>query len=300
MSLPGTTPIWAGSSRLRGIAADAGRKIVELVKRGPSPRTVLTESALRNAARVVLAVGGAATSVLHLGNLARELGYDLDMHEVFDAAGGRIRQTFRVAPAGSESMESFEQIGGTLGAMRLIRSELDLGATTIAGQLGDVLDQVAEQHAGPDAGTALGEELPGLIVIRGSLAPLGAMVRPGTTSMRKFRGPAIVLKGPEEALGALRHGHLSPGSAIILREGIDDFACLAAGAGLTETCALLTPGGFSGLSRGLVVGFMRSGGAPDHPMAGVTDGDEIIIDLDARRLDVVSAQDQGGDHASAI
>ncbi|WP_269498982.1 dihydroxy-acid dehydratase domain-containing protein [Castellaniella sp. S9] len=287
LALPGTSPIWAGSERLRQIAGEAGRHILGLIEKGPRPAEILTESALRNAAAVVLASGGAATAVHHLQALADQLGFSMDMHAVFDELGDHVKQSRFISPAGPGAMEDLESSGGTLAIMKSIEAHLQRDAMTISGPLSDVLHGFSPSADAPLPVDDADAALPGLVVLHGSLAPEGAVVRPGIAQagMGIFEGPATVFQNPQALFDSMSSGRLASGSVAVVLGSIDDMACLVTGAGLGEDVAIVSNGGFSGLSRGLVVGFMKSAQTSDHPIFQVRDGDRIRIDVANRSLD---------------
>lgn len=282
LALPGNAPIWAGSSRLRSFAAEAGEAIVGLVKTDRRPSSILTTAAFRNALAVLLVSGGAATAVHHLQALGEACRLGASVYDMVEDLGRDFRQACFISPSGDGSMEELEAMGGVRALMKSLEGALDLDAMTISGPLSAVL--AAAEGAGAPVLEPSGR--PGLVMVRGNLAPGGALVRPGVRpgGVRKFEGAAVVVRSPTDAQEAVRQGRVPPGSVLVMIGGIDDTACITTGAGLGDEIALVSDGGYSGLSRGLVVGFMPGGEKPDHPIHSVRDGDRIVIDVDARSI----------------
>ncbi|MGE4481586.1 dihydroxy-acid dehydratase [Acidocella sp.] len=279
LALPGNAPIWAGSVRLRDFAAKAGEAIVGLVERDLRPSFILTEAAFHNALAVLLVSGGAATAVHHLQALGEACRLGVDVYAMVERLGKSFHQACFISPSGGGNMEELEAMGGVRALMKTLEGRLSLDAVTINGPLRAVL-AAAE---GADAYIPESSTTAGLVLVRGNLAPGGALVRPGVSvnGARAFEGAAVVVQNPSEAQEAVRQGRVPPGSVLVMIGGIDDTACITTGAALGDKIALVSNGGYSGLSRGLVVGFMPRGDEPGHPIHAVRDGDRIRIDVDA-------------------
>ena len=289
LALPGGAPIRGDSEVLREQAERIGRRIVALVEQGITAGRLITREAIENALMVLLALGGATTCVGHLAALAEPAGIELDVLRWIETEGDRIPRLCAVMPNGADGLDDLVAAGGALALMKRLEDQLNPEVVNVAGVflptlLRDAVVADSEVIRSLDAPAA---EKPGLIVLRGGLAPAGALARPGIVpeALRRFGGPARRLADAEAAFAALADGTIRSGEVLVLGQGIDDFACALAGAGLTDSVAVVSEGGFSGLSKGLCVGHVRPGIADGGPLGDVADGDPIRIDLDAHRID---------------
>ncbi|MXU65035.1 dihydroxy-acid dehydratase [Rhodobacteraceae bacterium KN286] len=300
MTVPGNAPIRAGSDRLADYARKAGTRIVQMVDEGLTARKVLTPAAFHNAVTVAIALGCSVNVVRHLIASAIEAEADFDVLAAFDRLGRDLPQITQVRPNGPTRIEELDAAGGCRGAMVQLRDRLDLAAMTASGQrLGDVLDAAPA----PDATVIrpLADPFrpdPGLLVLKGSLAPDGAIVKlsavPG--AVRRFSGPARVFEDESEAIAGLGDGSISKGDVIVLRmlgpKGgpgtvfAASFMAALVGAGLGADVAVVTDGELSGLNSGITVGQVMPEAAEGGPLAVVRDGDTITIDMEARSLDL--------------
>ena len=294
MALLGSAPIAGASPRLRDLARAAALATVEVARGGITPRKLLSAEAIADAVKFVLAVGGAPSSVVFLQLLADELGLPMSIRGLVAELGSTVPQLCFIAPCGTNPVEMLERAGGAAQVLKRLGPLLNLERPTIAGTtMGEALAVIPQQH---DAGVFVDRDRgpdaePGLILVFGNLAPYGAVVRPATVpfAMRTFAGAAQIFANATGAFEALGKGEIKPGSAVVIRgSGIDDFACAIAGTHLFDKVALISDGGFSGLSRGLCVGYVRPSFVENGPIASLEDGDEIAIDLAARRIDVSS------------
>jgi dihydroxy-acid dehydratase len=300
MTLPGTTPIRAGSQKLFAAARQAGSRILELVAEDLKPRKILTPGALRNAVRVAIAIGASVNVVRHLAAIATEAELDVDVVHWFEELGCDIPQLTQIKPNGPDRIEDLEAAGGTQALQVRLRERLDLDALTITGRkLGAVLDQpigIDEKVVRPIERPFRAE--PGLVILRGNLAPDGAIMKTSAVpgALRHFEGPARVFEDEDAALQELAKGRIRAGDVVVLRmmgpvggPGTV-FACslMAAlvGAGLGDQVAVVTDGELSGLNRGITVGQVMPEAACGGPLAIVRDGERIHIDVAARRIDL--------------
>lgn len=293
MTLPGNAPVRAGSERMFDFARAAGGRIVDMVTGDLRPRDVLTPAAFANAVEVDLAVGGSVNSVRHLAAVATEAELDLDLTKLFEERAADASLICAVRPNGPRSMDDFEAAGGVRGVMKQLTRRLDTDAMTASGV---TVDAILEEAPLPD------EEIirpldnpfkkePGLKIIRGSLAPHGAIVKLAAVpeDRYEFRGPVRVYEGEDEAIDGLRKGEIHEGDAVVLR-GFGPrggpgtvfaagFAAALNGAGFSGSVAVLTDGELSGLNRGLIVGQIMPEAADGGPLALVEEEDEVSIDL---------------------
>ncbi len=301
LALPGNGTFLATSAKRVRLAKLAGRKIVELVKKGIRPRRIATSAAFRNAITVEMALGASTNTVLHLPAIAREAAVKFEL-DLFDKISRKTPNLCRLSPAGEHRLEDLDRAGGIPAVMaRLAEGRLiDLNVLTVTGRrLRDNLrgarvsdDSVIRPLEAPYSPTG------GLAILRGNLAPDGAVIKVSALppSLRKHTGPARVFDREEDAMDAIIQRRIRPGDVIILRyegpkggpgmrEGLSPTAALA-GVGLVDSVVLLTDGRFSGGTRGAAVGHISPEAAEGGPLAVAKNGDRITLDVDARRLDV--------------
>jgi dihydroxy-acid dehydratase len=299
MSLPDSAPIRAGSERMWELAERAGRRIVELVLEDVRPRDIMTAQAFENAVAVDLAVSGSVNSARHLQAIAVETGLDVNIYSLIETLGRTVPQLCAVRPNGPHSVGQLDDAGGTQGLLRQLRKHLHVDAMTVTGRtVGELADQAVVHDA--DIIRPLSDPVsarPGLILIRGSLAPDGAIVKLAAVpeGRREFRGRARVFETEGDAIAAMGASTISEGDVIVLR-GMGplggpgtvfaaSFVAALNGAGLASQVAVVTDGELSGLNRGLTIGQVMPEAAEGGPLALVAEGDEIEIDLDRQVVD---------------
>ena len=301
MALPGSTPVRANSPRMWDVVEEAGRRIVELVREDVKPRQILKPEAFANAVMVMLAVGASINVVKHLQAVAKEARCPVDIYELFAQYEEKVPLLVAVRPNGEHRIEDLEEAGGTLAVLKRLEPLLAAGVPTVAGRtLQEILrdvrvlrDEVVRPLDRPwrKRGT--------IVILKGSLAPQGAIVRLGSAQdgSIRFSGPAKVYGSQEQALEGLRRGEVRPGQVVVIRgmgpRGrpgmgmVSAFAFALDRAGLSGRVAMVSDGQVSGLlNRGLVVAEVCPEAAEGGPLAWVEDGDRIVIDLEARRVDL--------------
>ena len=301
MALPGSTPALAGGPRMWRAVADAGRRIVELVEADVRPRAILTPGAFRNAVTAMLAVSGSVNTLKHLQAVAIEAGCDTDVYALFERLAPRVPLLAAVKPNGERGIEEFEAAGGALGLLRQLGPMLDTGQPTVAGQtLGQAIDAGGAVDA--DVIAPLERPLarhPGIVVLRGSLAPDGAVAKRTVADdgPHRFRGPARVFGSRDEGLAAIRAGRVAAGQVLVLTglglRGAPGMGFTSAfvfaldGAGLSGQVAVITDGQLSGLvNDGISVAEVSPEGAVGGPIGLVRDGDVIGVDLAERTIEL--------------
>ena len=301
MSLPGTTPVRANSTPMWEAVERASARIVDMIAEDLRPRDILTPEAFANAVMTVLAVSGSINAVKHLQAVAAEAECDVDVYGLFERLAGQVPLLAAVRPNGETPIEAFEDAGGGRAVMKQLERLLHTGALTLTGRtvgqnLADVT--VADEETIRPPERALGRR-PTIVLIRGSLAPGGGIVKLAVAEDRalEFTGPALVFDSPDDALAAVARGEVTGGEVVVLRGqgptgspgmGMASRLVFALdGAGLTGQVAVVTDGQLSGLvNKGIVVGEVSPEAAAGGPLALVRDGDPIRIDVLARTADL--------------
>ena len=293
-SVPATDPKKADIGRA------AGERVMDLVRRKVRPRDVITRTALENAIASVATTGGSTNAVLHLIAIAREAGLELELAD-FDRISSRTALMVDLKPSGRFVATDLHNAGGSaLVARRLIEAKLvDGSAPTVTGRTLAEEAAGAVETRGQEVVRPLGQELKksgGLVILQGSLAPEGAVMKVSGTERLQHRGPARVFDSEEAAFEAVQHQTIKPGDVVVIRyegpsggPGMREMLAVTGaivGAGLGESVALITDGRFSGATRGFCVGHMAPEAARGGPIAAVRDGDTILIDVASRRLDL--------------
>ncbi len=283
-----------------GVARAAGALVVDLVKRGVTPRQILTPAAFENAIASVAATGGSTNAVPHLLAIAREAGVTLDL-ALFDRISASVPWLADLKPAGRFVATDLHRAGGTaLVARRLAdHGVLKTDAMTVTGRTIGEEAATASETAGQQVVRALASPLSptgGLVILRGSLAPEGCVVKVAGHTRHSHRGPARVFDGEEAAFAAVQTGRIAAGDVIVIRyegprggPGMREMLGVTGaivGAGLGESVALVTDGRFSGATHGFMVGHVAPEAAAGGPIAVVRDGDIVSIDIEARRIDL--------------
>jgi dihydroxy-acid dehydratase len=278
---------------------EAGVLVMDLLRRGVRPRDLLTRDAFENAIAAATGTGGSTNSVLHLLALAREAGVPLTIDD-FDAISRRTPIIADLRPSGTYVALDVDRAGGiALIAKRMVEANLvHAGAQTVTGKtLGEASATATETPGQRVIATA---DRPfkatgGLVILRGNLAPEGAVVKIAGHERSHHTGPARVFDREEDAMAAIESGRIVAGDVVVIRyegpkggPGMREMLGVTSaivGAGLGETVALVTDGRFSGGTRGLMLGHVAPEAAVGGPLAMLRDGDVIAIDIDARRLD---------------
>ncbi len=303
MSLAGSAFIPAFyNERLRS-ALQSGEKIVELVKRGITARQIMTMDAIRNAIRILMAVGGSTNAVIHTCALAWELGIDpaLIMDE-FEHISNEIPHIAKISPASVVyDSEDLYKAGGIPEVMKIIKDSLALDVMTVTGQtLGANLEHYKNCYApNPEIIRPLDNPhstLGGLAIMRGNLAPDTGVAKPAAIAeeARHFTGTAICFDSEEECTEAIRQRRIKAGHVVIIRyegpkggPGMREMyqpLKMLYGQGLNKTTAVVTDGRFSGTNNGCFVGHVSPEAAAGGPIALVRDGDQITIDVYKKEL----------------
>jgi dihydroxy-acid dehydratase len=281
-------------------AFNAGKLVVELLRRDLRPSQILTRKAIENAIASVAATGGSTNAVLHLLAIAHEAGVELTIDD-FDRISARTPLIADLKPGGRFVANDLYKAGGIqLVAKRLIDAGLVHGDTlTVTGKTFAEAAQIAQEIPGQEVVRPLSNPLKptgGLVILRGNLAPEGCVVKVAGHERMIHRGPARVFDREEDAFQAVQKGQIKPNDVLVIRyegpkggPGMREMLGVTAalvGAGLGDSVALLTDGRFSGATHGLMAGHVAPEAAHGGPIAAVRDGDTIVFDIKARRLDL--------------
>jgi dihydroxy-acid dehydratase len=279
---------------------EAGRAAVEALLAGRRPAATLGRRSFENAIAGVAGTGGSTNAVLHLTAMAAELGLRLRLED-FDRISRRTPIVTDLMPGGTHAAPELDEAGGTrLVARRLLEARRFHGKEPAADGR-PWLEHAAEATEKPGQTVVSPPGRPfkatgGLVVLRGNLAPDGAVVKMAGHERARHVGPARVFEREEEAFAAVQGGRVRPGDVVVIRHegpqggpGMREMLGVTAalvGQGLGETVALVTDGRFSGATRGLMVGHVAPEAAVGGPLAALRDGDVVEIDADRGRLSV--------------
>lgn len=302
MSLPGSAAPPATDRRRDGFARRSGQAVIELIRRGITTSDILTHEAFENAIAVVMAFGGSTNAVLHLLAIAHEAGVALSLDD-FARVGRRVPHLADVKPFGRHVMTDIDRVGGVPVLMKALLDAgllhgdcLTVTGRTVAENLADIAPpdpdgKVVRALSAPIHPTG------GITVLRGSLAPGGAVVKSAGFESDVFEGTARVFDRERAAMDALEDGTISAGDVVVIRyegpkggPGMREMLAITAaikGAGLGKDVLLLTDGRFSGGTTGLCVGHVAPEAVDGGPIAFVRDGDRIRLDVGAGTLDLL-------------
>jgi dihydroxy-acid dehydratase len=298
----------------RGAWADAvGSAVMRLVREGPRPRQIVTRKALENAAAIVAATGGSTNAALHLPSLANEAGIRFDLFDI-DEVFRRTPLIADLKPGGQFLASDVHNIGGVPVILKALLDGgflhgdcLTVTGKTMAENLAGVLvpenQQVVRPVSQPLSPTG------GLVALRGSLAPDGAIVKVAGCKLRAFSGPALVFESEEECMAAVMAKRYTPGDVLVIRNegpaggpGMREMLSTTSaiyGQGMGEMVALVTDGRFSGATRGLCVGHVGPEASLGGPIGLLRDGDVITIDADAGTIDVALSEEELAERRAA-
>jgi dihydroxy-acid dehydratase len=290
-SITATDPAKAEAGRA------AGRLVLDVIARDLRPSTIVTRAALENAIVGVAGTGGSTNSVLHLLAIAHEAGIELTLED-FDRLSASTPVVTNLTPGGRYVAGDLHRVGGTGAVIKQLRGHLHLDAPTVDGSSLAAHAAAAPDPDGEVLATVERPFKPGgaLRVLRGNLAPDGAVTKVAGHERPVHRGPARVFDSEATCKAAVYDGLVQPGDVVVLRyegpagaPGMPEMLSITSaivGRGLGESVALVTDGRFSGATRGLMVGHAAPEAARGGPIAIVRDGDVVTIDVAARTLDV--------------
>jgi dihydroxy-acid dehydratase len=293
-SVPATDPAKAEVGR------ETGRLVVALLKSGRTPKDIITRKSIENAIAAVLTSGGSTNAVLHLLAIARESGIPLEIDD-FDRMSRSVPTLADLKPGGRFVATDLHRAGG----IRLVAQRLQQAGLlheqqpTVTGRTIGEEAAAATETAGQEVVRPLDRPIKstgGLAILKGNLAPDGAVVKVAGSSLQHHRGPARVFEGEQPALDAVLHNQIKAGDVVVIRgegpkggPGMPEMLAVTAaivGAGLGESVVMLTDGRFSGATRGLMAGHVAPEALAGGPIGALRDGDTIVFDIPNRRIDV--------------
>ncbi|MCK4267275.1 MAG: dihydroxy-acid dehydratase, partial [Actinomycetia bacterium] len=298
LALPGNGTIPAVNAARIRLAKEAGKLAVKLIADDLTPSKIVGAGSLKNALAVDMAIGGSTNTMLHLPAIVNELDLDFSL-EMVDAISAKTPNLCRISPAGTDHLEDLNEAGGIPAVMKELdkKNLIDKEARTVLGNVGDIIksarnrnEKVIRSIDNPHQATG------GLAVLRGNLAPDGAIVKQSAVrkEMLTHTGPARVFDTEEDAAQAIMTGGAKSGDVIIVRyegpkggPGMREMLTLTstlAGMGLDAKVALITDGRFSGGTRGAAIGHVSPEAMEGGPIAYIQDGDIIEIDILSRKL----------------
>lgn len=302
MSLPGSASAPAVDSRRDDDAIDAGEAVVNLIAKGITTRDIMTRKAFENAIAVVMALGGSTNAVLHLLAIAREAQVPLSIDD-FNVIADRTPHLADVKPFGRYVMNDIDRIGGIPVVLKAL---LDIGVLhgdtmTVTGKtMAENLAAIAPLDPDGQIIAPISKplhETGGLIILKGSLAPDGSVIKAASIEKPVFEGVARVFDDERDAMDALNAGTIVKGDVVVIRyegpkggPGMREMLAVTAaikGAGLGKDVMLITDGRFSGATAGFCIGHVAPEATDGGPIAFVRDGDRIKLDMVKRTLDLL-------------
>ncbi len=286
------------------VAFEAGKLVMELLKKDIRPRQIITRRSIENAIAAVATTGGSTNAVLHLLAVAREMGVRLTIDD-FDKINRKVPLLADLKPGGRFTAADLFAAGGTtLVAKRLIDAKiLHPDQITVTGRTIGEETKSAQETSGQQVLRPLSNPIKptgGLVILKGNLAPEGCVVKVAGHSIMHFRGPAKVYDREEDAFAAVKSGQIKAGDVVVIRyegpsggPGMREMLGVTAaivGAGLGDSVALLTDGRFSGATHGLMAGHVSPEAVKGGPIGAVKNGDMITFDIAKRKLDVELSQ----------
>jgi len=300
ISPAGSSAVPATDPRREEVAREAGRLAMRMLRDGRRPSQVLTRPAFLNAIAAVMATGGSTNAVLHLLATAHEAGVELSLDD-FDRVSAKTPLLADMRPWGRFTAPDMGKAGGVMLVLQRLLGAgvIDGTAMTVTGRtLGDEA-KAAKEQPGQQVVAPLAKPIAptgGMVIVTGSLAPEGAVLKVAGEGMPAHRGPARVYEREEDAFAAITEGKIEAGDTIVIRHegpkggpGMREMLVVTGalqGAGLGKSVALVTDGRFSGATHGIMVAHVAPEAAVGGPIGLVREGDVIRIDATARVLDL--------------
>ncbi len=307
LGLPGNGTIPAVEAARIRLAKLAGMKVMELVEKNITPRQIADQTAFRNAIAVDMALGCSTNTVLHVPAIAREAGIKIDL-DLFDQISSKTPHICSLSPGGPNHLEDLHSAGGVQAVLKEL-ADADLVDTSVMTVTGDTLDNNLKAVSVLDYSIIRPVTEPhsprgGIAILRGNLAPDGAVVKQAAVAenMLVNKGKARVYDSEEDAIEAILGGRIRSGDIVVIRyegpkggpgmrEMLNPTSALA-GMGLDKSVALITDGRFSGGTRGAAIGHVSPEAAHCGPIALIQEGDEILIDMNNKKLDLLVPEEE--------
>ena len=296
----GTATVGATDPRKDDVGVEAGKLVMDVLKRGVRPRDIITREAIENAIICAASTGGSTNIVLHALAIAAEAGVELDIDD-FNRISDATPLIGDMRPGGRYVALDMDRAGGTpLLAKRLLEGgKLHGDAMTVTGKTIAEIAATAQETPGQDVILPIEKALKptgGLVILKGSLAPNGCVIKVAGHERLFHRGPARVFEREEDAMQAVLRHEIKDNDVVVIRNegpvggpGMREMLLVTAalvGEGLGETVALLTDGRFSGATRGLMAGHVAPEAAVGGPIGAVEEGDMIVFDIENRQLNL--------------
>ncbi|WP_374720672.1 dihydroxy-acid dehydratase [Peribacillus tepidiphilus] len=307
MSLPGSSSNPAETEEKLQDCYKSGAAVYNLLEKGIYPRDILTKKAFENAITVVMALGGSTNAILHLMAIAHAAEVDLSLDD-FDRIQKKVPHIADLKPSGKYVMQDLHEAGGVPAVMKLLLKEgllhgdcLTVTGKTLAENLAEMPDLVEGQKVIFPVSQPLKEQGP-LVILKGNLAPEGAVAKVSGLKVKSMTGPAKVFDDEPSATEAILNGNIQAGDVLVIRyegpkggPGMPEMLSISAmlvGKGLGESVALLTDGRFSGGTHGLVIGHIAPEAQVGGPIALIQNGDLITVDSEKQELTVHVSEEE--------
>lgn len=308
LALPGNGTILAIDPRRELLARQAVKALFELLEKDIKPRDIVTEEAIDDAFTVDMAMGGSSNTILHLLAIAHEAGIDYDLAKINEISK-RTPTICKISPASHYHIEDLDRVGGIptiIKELSKIEGLLHLDRITVSGK---TLREIAQEAPDADGEVVRTIDNPyshdgGIAILFGNIAPEGAVVKTAGVDpkMLTFKGKAICFNSEEEAVQGILGGKVKPGHVVVIRyegpkggpgmrEMLSPTSAIM-GMGLGDKVALITDGRFSGGTRGACVGHISPEAAAGGPIGIIQDGDEILIDIPNRRIELLISEEE--------
>jgi dihydroxy-acid dehydratase len=289
LAMPGSATLPAVSSSRNEIAKQAGRTVMKVLEKGPLPRQLVTKKSLENAAAAVAATGGSTNAALHLPAIAHEAGIRFTLDD-FARVAKRTPLIADLQPGGRYLAKDLHAVGGVYSVLKALLTHGALHGQCLT-LSGTTLEKALQDHSGADGAVVRKEPIlktGGLVVLKGNLAPDGALLKVAGLKSLVFEGPARVFDCEEDCVQVVKNRKYKEGEVLVIRyegpkggPGMREMLGITAllyGQGMGEKVALLTDGRFSGATRGMMIGYVSPEAAVGGPLALLKDGDPIRID----------------------
>ncbi len=307
MALPGSSAPPAVEGVKYDYAYQSGKTVMQLLENGIKPRDIMTYDAFENAITTLMAMGGSTNVVMHLIAIAHEAGIKLTLND-FDRISSKVPEIANMRPGGAHTMEDLFRVGGVpLVIKKLLDSKLIHGnALTVTGE--SVSKNMAKMKIKEQKNDVVSDTVKpyhnrgGIRILKGSLAPDGAVIKVAAAKITKLKGPAVVFDSEEDAFKGVTNGNVKSGDVVVIRyegpkggPGMREMLSVTAaiiGKELGTSVAMVTDGRFSGATRGLMIGHVTPEAYVGGPLAVVKNRDIISIDCDKGTLDILISKDE--------